>query len=43
MSQIAKAKTAPPCPISPNMTPKRKGNIAIAKRAGFISSYRGIP
>ena len=29
--------------MSPNMTPKKKGNVTVVKIAGFISSYRGTP
>ena len=36
-------RSAPPWPISPNITPKRKGNIGIANKAGLISWYLGIP
>jgi hypothetical protein len=36
ISQIENPKTTPPCPISPNITPNRKGKMGIAKRAGFI-------
>lgn len=35
VSQIPKAKSTPPWPISPNITPKRKGKIGIAYKAGF--------
>ena len=33
----------PPWPISPNMTPNRKGKKAIANNPGLISPYLGIP
>ncbi len=33
----------PPCPISPNMTPKRNGKVTIANTAGFTSLYMGNP
>ena len=32
-----------PCPISPNITPNKKGNVTIVKRPGFASLYLGIP
>ena len=32
-----------PWPISPNMTPKKNGNVAIVKDAGFASLYYGTP
>ena len=36
-------KTNSPWPISPNMTPKRKGNVIIVNTLGLISLYLGIP
>lgn len=32
-----------PCPISPNITPNKKGKVTMAKTAGFTSLYIGIP
>jgi hypothetical protein len=32
-----------PWPMSPNMTPKKNGNVAIVTEAGFASLYYGIP
>lgn len=32
-----------PCPTSPNIMPNKNGNVDIAKNAGLISLYRGIP
>jgi hypothetical protein len=39
LSKIYKPKInkIPPCKISPNITPKRKGNVIIVKRPGFNS------
>lgn len=40
-SKNIKAKPAsinnPPCPISPNITPNKKGNVTQVNIAGFIS------
>jgi hypothetical protein len=32
-----------PCPISPNIMPKKKGNVTIVITAGLASKYVGIP
>jgi len=32
-----------PWPMSPNITPKRKGNVIDVKRAGLASLYPGTP
>ena len=36
-------KSTPPCPISPNMTPNRKGNMTMVNIPGLTSLYLGIP
>ena len=41
--QIPNIKRRDPCIISPNITPKKKGNEIIAKQAGFTSLQVGIP
>ena len=33
--QMAKSSMMVPCPASPNITAKRKGNVAIVYTAGF--------
>lgn len=42
-SQILKINRSDPCIISPNITPKKKGNEIVAKSAGFASLYVGTP
>jgi hypothetical protein len=39
----AAIKTMRPCPASPNMTAKRKGNVATVYTAGFTSRYVFTP
>jgi hypothetical protein len=34
---------APPCEKSPNITPNKNGKKTMAKSAGLISWYLGIP
>jgi hypothetical protein len=40
---IAKNKRKIPWPISPNMIPKRNGNVILVKIHGLIYLYLGIP
>lgn len=35
-------RTQSPWPMSPNMTPNKKGKVTIVNNAGFISLYLGI-
>lgn len=42
-NHIPIASRTPPWPMSPNMTPNKKGNTGIAYSAGLTSWYRGIP
>ena len=37
------ASNIAPCPISPNITPNKKGKVIVVKIDGFISLYRGTP
>lgn len=42
-TNIANVSNRPPCPISPNITPNLKGNIAMQNSPGLTSLYLGIP
>jgi len=33
----------PPCPISPNITPNKKGKVIKLNKEGLISLYLGTP
>ena len=41
--KMEKARRRPPWPISPNMTPKRKGKLMMVNMVGFTSLYFGTP
>jgi len=38
-----KIKSSRPCPMSPNMTPNKNGNVTHVKIPGFASLYRETP
>jgi hypothetical protein len=38
-----KRKRMRPWPMSPNMTPKKKGKVTVVNMAGLISEYLGTP
>ena len=38
-----KTNNSPPCKISPNITPNKKGNVTQVKSPGLNSIYLGIP
>ncbi len=40
---LPNAKTISPCPMSPNITPNKKGNVIFVNSAGLISLYLGTP
>lgn len=40
---VANTKRINPCITSPNITPKRKGNVTMVKIAGLISLKAGTP
>ena len=40
---VAAASIRSPCPKSPNITAKRKGNVTMVIAAGFTSRYRATP
>jgi hypothetical protein len=43
ISQTPNANNIDPCPISPNITPNKNGNVIVVKIDGFISLYLGTP
>ena len=42
-SVAAMIKSTDPWPMSPNIMPKKNGNVAIVSTAGLASRYLGIP